>query len=63
MVFCVDKIKAPEPAESWTPKVLDAFEHGNTCLRSNNFLITDSYPQSEDCLFLNIYVPGVFCVK
>lgn len=51
-------MKAPEPAEPWTPKVLDAFEYGNTCVRPNVFFIKDNYPQSEDCLFLNIFVPG-----
>lgn len=49
--------KAPEPIYPWRPKLLDAFEHGNTCYRPNVGEM-DSFPQSEDCLYLNIYVPG-----
>lgn len=50
-------MKAPEPAEQWRPKVLDAFDHANTCIRSE-IVTFDKAPQSEDCLALNIYVPG-----
>lgn len=38
-------------------QILDASDFGNICLQIGEFLPT-SYPQSEDCLFLNIYVPG-----
>lgn len=49
--------QAPEPVEPWTPKILDAFEFGNTCIRPNT-ISNDDYPQSEDCLNLNVYVPA-----
>lgn len=54
-------LQAPEPIEPWTPRVHDAFEYGSTCIHPNElFNIADNYPQSEDCLFLNIFVPGLF---
>lgn len=43
----------------WAPKIIDGFEYGSTCMRPNKFFtFIDNYPQSEDCLFLNIFVPG-----
>lgn len=51
------KNKAPEPVEPWKPKVLDALRHANTCIRSDTFSI-DKGPLGEDCLALNIFVPG-----
>lgn len=52
--------KAPEPIEPWRPDILDALNYGNTCIRPNRiFLLSDDLPQSEDCLFLNIFVPGI----
>jgi len=51
------RFKAPEPVEPWAPAIKDATEHGYTCVRPTQFFI-DKEPQSEDCLFLNVYVPG-----
>lgn len=50
-------VKAPEPIDSWAPSVLDAFEHGNICYQNERF-VAQPWPQSEDCLTLNVYVPG-----
>ena len=36
---------------------MDAIEFGNVCLQSGGMAPT-AYPQNEDCLFLNAYVPG-----
>lgn len=55
--FTLISQKAPEPAGSWAPTELEAYQHGNTCVRPNQFA-PDALVQSEDCLFLNIYVPG-----
>lgn len=54
--------KAPEPVESWKPAVLDAFEHGKVCIQPGMYL-PRSLSQSEDCLTLNIYVPGRKSIK
>ncbi|XP_031621135.1 uncharacterized protein LOC116339416 [Contarinia nasturtii] len=51
------RFKAPEPIREPWSNVLDAFEHGNTCIRPNT-ISNDDYPQDENCLFLNIYVPA-----
>lgn len=52
------RFKAPEPVEPWSPKVIDAFEHGSICLQQPAVALDISNMQSEDCLFLNIYVPA-----
>lgn len=49
--------KPPEPIEPWQPRVLDAFEHGPTCMQTSQFASGDA-THSENCLFLNVYVPG-----
>lgn len=50
------RFKAPEPSKPWAPKILDAFEYGSACWQpKNEDLATDI---SEDCLFLNVFVPG-----
>lgn len=48
--------EAPEPIPRWNI-LLAAFEHGNTFLRPNVGEM-DTFRQSEDCLYLNIYFPG-----
>lgn len=53
----IHKSKAPQPADSWKPNILDATQYRDNCIGSND-LTTDPAPQSEDCLHLNIYVPG-----
>lgn len=50
-------VKVPEPIESWAPNVLDAFEHGHICFQDERFVV-QPWPQSEDCLTLNVYIPG-----
>ena len=49
-------VKPPQPVEPWS-NLLDAFEHGNICVQPKK-LFPNELPQSEDCLTLNIYVPG-----
>lgn len=53
--------QAPKAADSWSPNVLDAFQYGNNCIGANE-LGNDPYPQSEDCLYLNVFVPGELTV-
>lgn len=48
--------KPPQPVESWN-NILDAIEHGSTCVQPRK-LIPNPLPQNENCLFLNVYVPG-----
>lgn len=50
--------KPPVPIESWSPTVLNAFEHGKICIQPVKLEFGNIQPQDEDCLFLNIYVPG-----
>lgn len=50
-------LKAPEPAETRLD-VHEAFDHGNVCVQPST-MVYDTTKQSEDCLFLNIYVPGM----
>ncbi|XP_031637231.1 esterase B1-like [Contarinia nasturtii] len=50
------RFKAPKPVESWKPNVLDAFDFGDMCTQPL-LLLPSSFPQSEICLTLNIYVP------
>lgn len=49
--------QAPEPVEPWKPKILDALEYGFKCPEPFVFFCYD-YPMDEDCLFVNIFVPG-----
>lgn len=51
--------KAPVPIDPWKPKVLDAFEHGPICIQPVVTIMDLPFPQSEDCLTLNVYVPGM----
>lgn len=60
--FFVNK-QAPEPAESWRPAVLDAFEHSKICVQPAITVMHLPYPQGEDCLTLNVYVPGKHNLK
>lgn len=50
------RFKAPEPVESWRPKTFDAFEYGKSC--SQLFFPGVHLDTSENCLFLNVFVPG-----
>lgn len=51
----IQYIQAPEPIESWAPKTIDAFQYGNACMQISS--PKTKYGKSEDCLFLNIFVP------
>lgn len=46
---------APQPPTSWSG-VRDGSQFGPACPQARE-LIADNGPQSEDCLFLNVYVP------
>ncbi|XP_052068048.1 cocaine esterase-like [Mytilus californianus] len=52
------RFKKPEPADKWTD-TLDATEFGAACPQSTPDMMLDFKPpkMSEDCLFLNVYVP------
>lgn len=49
------RFKAPEPIEPWTT-TLNAFEYGSACPQFDE--ITKFSETNEDCLFLNVFVPG-----
>lgn len=42
--------------EQWS-NVIDTFEYGSKCAQMS-FFIPDLYEGEEDCLYLNVYVPG-----
>ncbi|KAK3106894.1 hypothetical protein FSP39_002185 [Pinctada imbricata] len=51
------RFRKPEPVEPWTEEY-DATEFGHSCPQIKSPLLDDgSDNQSEDCLFLNVYVP------
>lgn len=52
-------LQAPEPVESWEPYIWDAYQYGSSCVQPLKPFLTDLYPQHEDCLYLNVYVPGI----
>jgi para-nitrobenzyl esterase len=51
--------RSPAPAEAWTG-VRDATRYGNDCLQNRLPFDTtaSSQPMSEDCLYLNVWMPG-----
>lgn len=49
--------QAPEPVDSWKPNVLDALNYSHICIQPTDFW-QDLSPQHEDCLYLNVFVPG-----
>ncbi|XP_031641091.1 venom carboxylesterase-6-like [Contarinia nasturtii] len=51
------RFRAPEPVEPWFDRPLDAFEYGPLCAQRAR------RKTSEDCLFLNIFVPVVEATK
>lgn len=50
------RFKAPVPIDPWAPGILDAFEYSKACSQILE-LRTDT-PSAEDCLYVNIFVPG-----
>lgn len=51
------KTQASEPVEPWKPAVLDAFKYSNMCIQPID-PANKPHPQHEDCLYLNVYIPG-----
>lgn len=51
------RFEAAEEPESWHGTVLDATSYGASCPQSCDPQSDSSCPESEDCLFLNIYTP------
>lgn len=49
------RFKAPEPIDPWT-STFDAFEYGPPCPQHSHAV--NYSDTNEDCLFLNIFVPG-----
>lgn len=53
------RFKAPEPVDPWRPKIIDAFKYGKGC---SQLSCPDCYGKlsnsDEDCLFVNVFVPG-----
>ncbi|XP_070551775.1 acetylcholinesterase-like [Ptychodera flava] len=52
------RFRAPKPKAPWEG-VRDAKELGKACVQPYEPLFPMDEPQSEDCLFLNIYVPQI----
>ena len=63
------RFKKPSPVSAWTPKVLEATKHPLACFqlilnhpltKTNPRLmqLVEKFPQGEDCLYLNVFVPG-----
>ncbi|XP_070551698.1 cocaine esterase-like isoform X1 [Ptychodera flava] len=50
------RFRAPEPKSPWQG-VRDAKELGNACMQPASPLLPVEEPKSEDCLYLNIFVP------
>lgn len=55
------RFKAPVPVDPWRPKTIDAFEYSKACSQMR-YLISDT-ESSEDCLYLNVFVPGDKFIK
>lgn len=47
------RFKAPAPVKPWHPETLNATAYGSICVQ-NGFILNDTSPQSEDCLFFEI---------
>jgi para-nitrobenzyl esterase len=47
--------REPRPVKAWAG-VRKAYEYGNSCMQPHSF--PDSPPLSEDCLYLNLWVPA-----
>lgn len=52
------RFRAPEPAEPWRPRTIDAFKYGKACSQLPYSVFHVEY--SEDCLFVNVFVPGKY---
>lgn len=50
------RFKPPEPADPWRPKTIDVFKYGKAC--SQLPYSTFRVDSSENCLFVNVFVPG-----
>lgn len=50
------RFKAPVPVEAWRPNTIDAFEYSKACSQKLNFISDTAY--SEDCLYLNVFIPS-----
>src|SRR3954466_3480561 len=58
-----DRFEAPEPADGWTG-VRDALTYGPSCPQPTSppgidWACARSFPESEDCLHLNVWTPGL----
>ena len=55
------RFKPPQPLSSWKPDIYDGTYFRSICVQDyeyiNFFWPNISHPQSEDCLYLNIYTP------
>lgn len=49
-------MKPPQPIEKWEG-TLKAFQEGSPCIQKDFF--SGEYLGSEDCLYLNVYIPKV----
>ncbi|XP_031637146.1 venom carboxylesterase-6-like [Contarinia nasturtii] len=52
------RFKAPIPIAAWKPNTLDTIEYRNSCIQQS-FALGNNGPESEDCMYLNIFVPDI----
>jgi carboxylesterase type B len=63
------RFKKPYPVTAWKPQTLKATKHKQSCFqfiithdargkKSNLTKLLEKVPQGEDCLYLNVFVPG-----
>lgn len=50
-------MQAPEEVDPWHLTILETVEYGNNCIQPSE-MYSEIHPQSENCLFLNVFVPG-----
>ena len=54
----VRRFEAAEPADAWDDDVLEALREGPVCPQQPNKATFTANGMSENCLFLNVFVPG-----